>query len=40
MSDGLQYPFAAQTEAAVNYLKVIIAPDGGIARFRIYGVDV
>lgn len=39
MKDGLKYPYVPSNSGAVNHLKVIIAPDGGLARIRVHGVE-
>jgi allantoicase len=38
-SNGLKHPFIEVIMKPINHLKVIIAPDGGLARIRIYGTD-
>ncbi|XP_001605000.1 probable allantoicase isoform X1 [Nasonia vitripennis] len=38
-SNGLKHPFIELINRPINHVKVIIAPDGGIARVRIYGSD-
>ncbi|XP_058802897.1 probable inactive allantoicase [Phymastichus coffea] len=38
-SNGLKHPLMEATTRAVNHIKVTIAPDGGLARIRIYGSD-
>ncbi|XP_011501568.1 PREDICTED: probable allantoicase [Ceratosolen solmsi marchali] len=37
--NGLKDPFIEVINKPINHLKIVIAPDGGLARIRIYGTD-